>query len=177
MYRRAMILLLAISPSGCAAAAYGSSGPDGSHYGGAVYAGIPYGHLPPPGSCRVWVPGRPPGHQPPPVDCYRARRQVTAGAWVVYTPYHRAGYAQVWAYDAPYGYGHPPRLRSIRYVDRHNGRFIRGRGYDRRYGYDRNRRRDKDEYKGKGRYDDDYDRDYDDGYDRGRGRDRDWYDD
>jgi uncharacterized protein len=30
---------------------------------------IPPGHMPPPGSCRVWYPGRPPGQQPPPGDC------------------------------------------------------------------------------------------------------------
>jgi hypothetical protein len=30
---------------------------------------IPPGHLPPPGECRVWLPGRPPGHQPPPGRC------------------------------------------------------------------------------------------------------------
>ena len=30
---------------------------------------IPNGHLPPPGSCRVWYPDRPPGHQPPPTSC------------------------------------------------------------------------------------------------------------
>jgi hypothetical protein len=30
---------------------------------------IPPGHLPPPGECRVWLPGLPPGHQPPPGRC------------------------------------------------------------------------------------------------------------
>lgn len=30
---------------------------------------VPPGHLPPPGSCRVWFPDRPPGHQPPPGPC------------------------------------------------------------------------------------------------------------
>ena len=29
--------------------------------------GIPPGHYPPPGQCRVWLPGTPPGHQPAPV--------------------------------------------------------------------------------------------------------------
>ena len=33
--------------------------------------GIPPGHLPPPGLCRVWLPDTPPGHQPPPTDCAR----------------------------------------------------------------------------------------------------------
>ncbi len=31
--------------------------------------GIPPGHMPPPGSCRIWYPDRPPGHQPPPDPC------------------------------------------------------------------------------------------------------------
>ena len=30
---------------------------------------IPPGHLPPPGACRIWYPGRPPGQQPPPTSC------------------------------------------------------------------------------------------------------------
>ena len=38
--------------------------------------GIPPGHLPPPGACRVWIDGRPPGHQPPPTDCRSA--EITA---------------------------------------------------------------------------------------------------
>ena len=32
-------------------------------------AGVPKGHYPPPGSCRIWYPNRPPGHQPPPTSC------------------------------------------------------------------------------------------------------------
>ena len=35
---------------------------------------IPAGHLPPPGSCRVWFRDRPAGHQPPPMSCREARR-------------------------------------------------------------------------------------------------------
>jgi hypothetical protein len=36
--------------------------------------GVPRGHLPPPGLCRVWFDGRPPGQQPAPVSCERADR-------------------------------------------------------------------------------------------------------
>ena len=36
--------------------------------------GIPPGHLPPDGLCRVWYDGVPPGHQPSPTSCYEAER-------------------------------------------------------------------------------------------------------
>lgn len=45
---------------------------------------IPPGHYPPPGSCRIWFPGRPPGHQPPPGDCRVLDRQVPRGAYLIY---------------------------------------------------------------------------------------------
>ena len=44
----------------------------GNGRGSARAQGIPPGHLPPPGECRVWIDGRPPGHQPPPTDCRSA---------------------------------------------------------------------------------------------------------
>ena len=36
--------------------------------------GVPPGHLPSSGECRVWYDGRPPGHQPPPTSCREAER-------------------------------------------------------------------------------------------------------
>ena len=44
---------------------------------------IPPGHLPPPGSCRIWEPGLPPGHQKPPMDCSMAFRSAPPGYWVI----------------------------------------------------------------------------------------------
>jgi hypothetical protein len=44
---------------------------------------VPPGHMPPPGSCRVWFPDRPPGHQPPPGDCRELRHRVPQGAVLV----------------------------------------------------------------------------------------------
>jgi Ni/Co efflux regulator RcnB len=35
--------------------------------------GIPPGHIPPAGQCRVWFDGRPPGHQPRATSCRQAR--------------------------------------------------------------------------------------------------------
>jgi len=45
----------------------------GGRYGDRAQ-GIPPGHLPPPGACRVWYDNRPPGHQPPPTSCREAER-------------------------------------------------------------------------------------------------------
>lgn len=52
----------------------------------AATLGIPPGHLPPPGQCRVWFPGRPPGQQPAPAACTRAMRDAPAGTWVLERP-------------------------------------------------------------------------------------------
>lgn len=44
---------------------------------------VPRGHMPPPGQCRVWYPGRPPGHQPPPGNCHALRYHMPPGTWLV----------------------------------------------------------------------------------------------
>ena len=44
---------------------------------------IPPGHMPPPGSCRIWFPDRPPGQQPPPGPCGELRYRVPPGAYLV----------------------------------------------------------------------------------------------
>lgn len=46
-------------------------------------AGVPPGHMPPPGECRIWFPDRPPGHQPPPGPCHSLRYQVPPGAYLI----------------------------------------------------------------------------------------------
>jgi tetratricopeptide (TPR) repeat protein len=46
--------------------------------------GIPRGHMPPPGKCRIWFPDRPPGHQPAPGKCKKLRHRVPAGAYLVH---------------------------------------------------------------------------------------------
>ena len=47
---------------------------------------IPPGHLPPPGQCRVWMPGEPPGHQAKARSCANIERSAPAGSWIVYRP-------------------------------------------------------------------------------------------
>jgi hypothetical protein len=51
---------------------------------GARPLGVPRGHYPPPGECRVWHPGRPPGQQPPPTRCDQLAGRVPFGAFILY---------------------------------------------------------------------------------------------
>lgn len=44
---------------------------------------IPPGHMPPPGECRIWFPGRPAGQQPPPGDCRDLRHRIPPGAILI----------------------------------------------------------------------------------------------
>jgi len=50
--------------------------------------GIPPGHLPKPGECRIWIPGMPPGQQPKPKSrpCPGIAPLAPAGSWIVYRP-------------------------------------------------------------------------------------------
>jgi Ca2+-binding EF-hand superfamily protein len=61
---------------------HGRENDDRNHRGA---QGIPPGHLPPSGECRVWYNGKPPGHQPPSTDCSTARREAARnGGRVIY---------------------------------------------------------------------------------------------
>src|SRR5215216_1057293 len=46
--------------------------------------GVPRGHYPPPGQCRLWYTGRPPGHQPAATRCESLVGRVPRGAFVLY---------------------------------------------------------------------------------------------
>jgi hypothetical protein len=61
---------------------------------------IPPGHLPPPGQCRIWIPGRPPGHQPRAGRCASLKREVPAGAWLVYRASKDKRDVKIWVYDS-----------------------------------------------------------------------------
>jgi hypothetical protein len=45
---------------------------------------VPPGHMPPPGSCRVWFPDRPPGQQPPPGPCHQLQHQIPPGGTLIH---------------------------------------------------------------------------------------------
>ncbi|MGI9037837.1 MAG: hypothetical protein ACR2GQ_03145 [Gemmatimonadota bacterium] len=96
-----------------AAAADAAEGPDADGRKGRAAAGdaetrstaarfnIPPGHLPPPGQCRVWMPGEPPGQQKkkyPVGRCSELRMSIPAGAWLVYRPTDDKKEVRVWEY-------------------------------------------------------------------------------
>jgi hypothetical protein len=51
-----------------------------------INLGIPPGHLPRPGECRVWVQGRPPGLQPRARTCHGILATAPVGSWILYRP-------------------------------------------------------------------------------------------
>ncbi len=65
--------------------------------------GIPPGHLPPEGLCRVWYDGVPPGRQPSPTGCYDAERVASRNrdARVIYGDGSRQ-HAQIYRDDRRY---------------------------------------------------------------------------
>ena len=79
----------------------------------AATLGVPPGHLPPPGQCRIWIPGRPPGRQARARSCEGIAAAAPAGAWILYRP------------------GTDRRVIHVRYVDeRRSGIVIRIRVFD-----------------------------------------------
>lgn len=86
----------------------------------AVTLGIPPGHLPPPGQCRIWVPGRPPGQQRKAGACSTLERQVPAGAWLVYRPDRDRKRVRVTVYGDK-----SPKVIVIRYFDADSGKLLR----------------------------------------------------
>lgn len=89
--------------------------------GSAANLSIPPGHLPPPGECRIWFPGRPPGHQPPPQRCSVAERELPAGAWLLYRPKQHPEYIHVNVCHT----SRPAVVVAIRVYEAEGGRFVR----------------------------------------------------
>jgi hypothetical protein len=91
------------------------------HEHGYTTLGIPPGHLPPPGKCRLWYPDRPPGHQPPPESCGHVHAHVPAGAWLIHRPNDEPQYVDVSVYDTY----QPGIVITIGLFDVDTGAFIR----------------------------------------------------
>ncbi|HXF95325.1 MAG TPA: hypothetical protein VNI61_04420 [Gemmatimonadales bacterium] len=89
----------------------------------AVTLGIPPGHLPRPGQCRIWIPGTPPGRQPYARSrpCPGISRVAPAGSWIVYRPTRDRRLVHVRVVD-------PRRVGVIvivRVFEAESGRFVR----------------------------------------------------
>lgn len=83
--------------------------------------GIPPGHLPPPGSCRIWVPGKPPGQQLPPGNCTELEPRVPVGAWLLHRHVDNPDYIEIFVYHEQ----RPSVVVVIRYFEAATGRFLR----------------------------------------------------
>lgn len=119
-----VLLLAACSTGGVVV----GSPPPGPGPSTAATLGIPPGHLPPPGECRVWVPGEPPGHQPPPGSCAVLARRVPADGWLVFNPGRdgrgrgRRGRGKGHVRVTVFGESGP---EVVRYFERGSGKLIR----------------------------------------------------
>jgi hypothetical protein len=89
----------------------------------AATLGIPPGHLPPPGQCRIWRPGVPPGHQAPPGNCAILARGVPVSGWLVYRPSRNKKEVEVSVYDTRT----PNRVVAVRFFDARSGKLLRER--------------------------------------------------
>ncbi|MGH7612901.1 MAG: hypothetical protein ACREMW_02510 [Gemmatimonadales bacterium] len=83
--------------------------------GPAATLGIPPGHMPRAGECRIWIRGLPPGRQPRPKSgpCAGLAAAAPAGSWILYRPATSA------------------RLVHVRVVDEHRaGKVVRLRVFE-----------------------------------------------
>lgn len=87
----------------------------------AATLGIPPGHLPPPGQCRIWIPGTPPGHQSAPGSCAALAPHVPLNGWLVYRPSRDKKQVKVSVYD----HQRPGVVVVIRYYEASTGRLVR----------------------------------------------------
>ncbi len=110
--------------------------------------GVPPGHLPRQGLCRVWVPGLPPGRQARARSCRGIIASAPAGSMILYRPSRDRSFVRVHYVD---------NVRSgvvvtIRFFEPANGAFLREAEPDRfrDFGEDE----DDDRGRGRGRDDD-----------------------
>ena len=99
--------------------------------------GVPPGHRPPAGMCRIWIDGVPPGRQPAPTSCREALRNRPSNARVIY--------------------GDDARVSS-KGKHKYKGKHKKGERYEDRHDHDDDRyesRRDRDDDRYESRRDDD----------------------
>ena len=84
--------------------------------------GVPPGHLPPVGQCRVWVPGKPPGQQERARTCSNIERDAPKGSWILYRPAEDRKVVQVREIDER----RPGVVVHLRVYDAEKGTLVRG---------------------------------------------------
>lgn len=87
----------------------------------AASLGIPPGHLPPVGQCRVWVLGTPPGHQAAARSCSGIERTASAGTWILYRPSSDKKVVHVRVVDSR----RPGVIVHVRVYDAQKGNYLR----------------------------------------------------
>lgn len=56
---------------------------------------IPKGHLPSPGACKIWYPGKPAGHQPSSGPCDTVMEEAPLNTWILHRPKNDPGILEV----------------------------------------------------------------------------------
>lgn len=104
----------------------------------AAMLGIPAGHLPQAGECRIWIPGMPPGRQRDARSrtCLGIAREAPAGSWIVYRPTRDRRVVHVRVVHER----RPGVILLVRVFDYGSGRFLREEAYDDRDDRDDDRR-------------------------------------
>src|SRR5437899_13037695 len=89
----------------------------------AATLGVPPGHLPKPGECRVWIPGVPPGRQPRPQSraCAGIEAVAPPGSWIIYRPEADRRFVHIRAVDQR----RVGMVIRVRVFEIETGRFVR----------------------------------------------------
>ena len=83
---------------------------------------VPRGHLPPAGTCRVWIPTEPPGHQPSPRTCNGIVDVAPAGSWILHRPSDNDGIVEVSYLDE----ARPAKVAHTQVFDAKTGKPVGG---------------------------------------------------
>ena len=89
----------------------------------AATLGIPPGHMPRVGQCRIWIQGLPPGRQPRPKSrsCAGLAAVAPAGSWILYRPASRTRLVHVRVVDEH----RPGKVVRLRVFEIESGKFVR----------------------------------------------------
>ena len=90
--------------------------------------GIPAGHLPDVGECRVWTPGTPPGRQryERSRSCHNIGSVAPGGSWIVYRPTRDRRLVHVRVTDRQ----RPGKILVVHVFEAESGRFLRDEAYE-----------------------------------------------